>query len=166
MAERHIIGTLLNSPMLFHAIMPDGRPLSETIVASDFINPANQSVYGAMYEWLLEADASGEALEQITGHDLRHAMPEDWQQRFATEIQVEVVQFAGDDPQRMASLLNDSVGQIIARRERLEYDSMKMNLARDASDSSQVSGEQRLLSTIQALTQMRPSALRSPKTIR
>jgi DNA primase len=125
-AERHIVGCLLSSPPLFHAPMTDGRPLNETIVPVDFADATTQQIYAAVYEWLMEADASGNPLAELRHSDLRGALPDEGLLRMALDMQMEVEQLTQGEVAQVAVVLGGAAAALMARVSQQEYEQHKL----------------------------------------
>ncbi len=157
-AERHILGCLLIRPAFFHATMPGGQPLSEAVVPGDFTDVAAHAVYAPLYEWMLDADAAGRALDQFHASDLRDALQDERLIRCAAQIQTEVDQLTAGNEAKLTALLHECTAALAGRRAADEY----KQLQRPTADDDRAAWAQQALAHLRAKT---PRGMDRPRLI-
>jgi replicative DNA helicase len=126
MAEKHIVGCLMNDPSLFHATMTDGRPLNESVVPEDFADLKLAAIYRALSEWLHNN-------EELTTADLRDIFTEESLLSELLDAQLEVDRVTESVHPVMAELIIRSVSAMHRRRAESDYQQQKMQVRQDAT---------------------------------
>ena len=130
--EQAFVGCLLNRPDLFHAEMPDGRCLDESVCPADLKHPATQSVFACVHAWLSENDA-------LDSTDLRSIIEDEHLLRHALDLKLEASRMNNDDHDALGRALTASAERLHAARARDALAEQRLN------DSQEDDLEQRLL---------------------
>ncbi len=100
--EKLIVGCVLADASLFHADMPDGRPLDETVPPGDLAHLPTRRLYELIYDWLAEHD-------RLDTADLRSISDDEQVLTLAMDLRMDVERKCGEDAGRVAEQLQAAV---------------------------------------------------------
>lgn len=129
--EQLLIGCLLNRPDLFHAEMPDGRPLDESILPGDVQHNATASVYSLVHEWLSQHG-------QFDGFDLRSMIEGEALLRHALDMKLEAERLHGEPSDGIERALRAAAEQFATIRARERYETEKHETYEDGDLETQL----------------------------
>lgn len=158
LAERHLLGALLNRPELFDCELSDGRPLSETLAAADFGDPGARSVFEALSEWLHEH-------HQLESADFREVFHDEGALRLAIELQLAVDRLTESHPDRLADQVAGNAQAILAERAERDYQRQKLEKREESANDSPTEFEMRRLTDILPHLNAHPTARRVPRIV-
>ncbi|MEX2672103.1 MAG: DNA primase [Phycisphaeraceae bacterium] len=127
-AERHIVGCLLNDAALFHELMPDGRTMDESVLPSDFADEHVRAVYDSVYTWLGDHD-------DLQPADFRDVFDNDEAKlRAAMDMQLEVDTLSRHDGEQRLEMLRRCARTLEKYRAEREYREEKARMNTPAND--------------------------------
>ncbi len=158
-AERQLLGALLNRPDLFDTVLADGRPIGENFVSDDFGDPAHHALFHRLSEWLHEN-------HRLANEDFRAAFTDEPILRLAMELQLEADRLADSDPAKLQSLAVRNAQAMLKWRSEQEYLREKLEIGQDAANDEhpQQTGHKRLELAV-AHIRNNPSAKRTPRIV-
>lgn len=158
-AERQLVGAMLSNPELFNAVLSDGRPISECIVATDFQDLGVRAVFHAMSEWLHEH-------EGLSSSEFREAFADESLLRMALSLQMETDRLADDRTDRLADIAAACAGAILRNHAELQYQQQRVEI--DSNQANNQTGEeqaQRRLELAITHAKAHPSARKAPRIV-
>jgi DNA primase len=158
LAERHLVGALLNRPELFDAELADGRPLSESLTLGDCTDTAVRDVFHALSEWLHEH-------RELSATGFREVFIDEPTLHLAFDLQLEADRLTGSDAQQMARQVVLNAQAIVQRRAETDYQRHKLEMrARPANDAHPDQEGRRLVDAVSHLA-VRPATRRIPRIV-
>ena len=163
MAERQVIGCLIEQPDLFHQNLSDGRPLHEALVPADIADPQLREVYNHLHKWLEEND-------ELTYATLRDVLPDESQVQLAINARIEVAKLTEERADAVAELLvrcGSAVTQALAEEDyRQQMMEIRDQVDEAGSEDGEASAEEerRRLELAVAHINAHPTAGRIPRT--
>ncbi|MAE60700.1 MAG: DNA primase [Planctomycetaceae bacterium] len=154
-AEQQLVGCLLNRPELFHATMPDGRSLDESVLPDDMEHEPTRVIYEVVHQWLVDHEPS----EEMT---LRGMMDGEREFRDALDLQDEADRLNDSDPTRIEQNLRNAAAVICQTRADEAYAQQQQHV-RDAEEVDDDERDSRRLAMAVAHARANPSAARIPR---
>ena len=158
-AERHLVGAMLNQPDLFEVELSDGRPLSETLVADDFVDGGARAVFAAVSDWLHEH-------HELHPADFREAFEDDAILRLALEFQMEADRLTESRSDRLEEQVKHNARALLAERAEREYEQQKVEMRENVANDSALEVEAQRWAAIRPhLNAHQAARLRVPRVV-
>ena len=154
-AEQQFVGCLLNRPDLFHAAMPDGRPLDESVMPGDLEHEPTRVVYEVVHQWLSDQDTTDEMM-------LRDVLEDEQAFRTALDLQSDADRLNQSDPQRIERNLRSAAAVICRSQADAEY-LQQQQYVRSADEVDEQDRDSKRLAMAVAHAKAHPSAGRIPR---
>ena len=153
LAEKHVIGALLESPELFHTSMADGRVFDETLTPSEMVSASAGRLYQIIYEQL--ADEKPLSLQSLLA-DLAERGYGDLA-KLAIDADREINEVIADHRERLTTLLVDATQTILTYHSEQDYQQVRRELSAKPDDQTAGEREAQLLRRISEKLKASPS---------
>ncbi len=118
LAERQVIGCVLQQPDLFHHLLSDGNALDEALTPGEMVTPDAQRLYECIYDRL-----SGD--EQVTLAGVLADLASDDEHdlvKLATDADAEIEACCGQDNEKLLQILDTQTEAILRFRRERQYE--------------------------------------------
>lgn len=156
LAERQIVGCLLEQSEAFEMVLADGRPLQELLSPDDLTDPAARSVFAAIL------DRRRQSLPMHTG-DLRVMLDDEMLIRQALDWAMDIERTTDGRADRIESLLQEAAGAVLRGRAEHDYQEQVSTLRNQAAQQQAQDAEAERLALAVAHRRAHPSTGRIPR---